>query len=101
MRARRSQHRSTDINAHLPQSAPAIRISYVTTIAEVEKLAFDLPEDMRLILAEHLLASLSPVLNEADEGEAEAAQRDGEMDANPALGISLEELDRRIASRRG
>ena len=72
----------------------------MATIAEVEKLAFDLPEGERAVLAAHLLGSLPAVLHDSDEGIAEALLRDAELDANPALGISLEELDRRIAQRR-
>ena len=72
----------------------------MATIAEVEKLAFDLPEGERAVLAAHLLGSLPAVLHDSDEGIAEALLRDADLDANPALGISLEELDRRIAQRR-
>ena len=72
----------------------------MATIAEVEKLAFDLPEGERAVLAAHLLGSRPAVLHDSDEGIAEALLRDAELDANPALGISLEELDRRIAQRR-
>ena len=72
----------------------------MVTIAEIEKLAFDLPEGERAVLAAHLLGSLPAVLHDSDEGIAEALLRDAELDANPALGISLEELDRRMAQRR-
>jgi hypothetical protein len=72
----------------------------MATIAEIEKLAFDLPEGERAVLAAHLLGSLPAVLHDSDEGIAEALLRDAELDANPALGISLEELDRRMAQRR-
>jgi len=72
----------------------------MATVAEIEKLAFDLPEDERAVLAAHLLGSLPAVLHDSDEGVAEALLRDAELDANPAPGISLEELDRRIAQRR-
>ena len=69
-------------------------------MAEVEKLAFDLPETQRAVLAAHLQKSLPPVLQDADDGIAEALLRDAELDANPDAGISLEQLDQRIASRR-
>ena len=72
----------------------------MATIAEIEKLAFDLPESERALLAAHLLGSLPAVLHDSDEGIVEALLRDAELDANPALGISLEELDQRIAQRR-
>jgi hypothetical protein len=72
----------------------------MTSIAEVERLALDLPERERGALAARLLGSLSPVLEDADEGLAEALRRDAELDANVALGMSLEQLDREIEQRR-
>ena len=71
------------------------------TITEVEKLAFDLPETQRAVLAAHLLESLPPVLHDDDDGIAEALLRDAELDAHPEAGISLEQLDQQIARRRG
>jgi hypothetical protein len=44
----------------------------MATINEIEKLALDLPENERAVLAAHLLGSLPPVLHDADEGIAEA-----------------------------
>lgn len=73
----------------------------VANIDEVEKLALGLPEAQRAVLAAHLLESLSPVLDDRDEGIAEALRRDAELDANPSSGMSLEELDRQIEDRRG
>ncbi len=70
------------------------------TITEVEKLAFDLPEAERAVLAAHLLGSLPSVLFAEDEGVAEALRRDAELDADPAMGISLTELDQQIRARR-
>ena len=72
----------------------------MSTIAEVEKLAFDLPDAERAVLAAHLLRSLPSVLHDEDEGIAEALRRDAEFDANPEVGITLEQLDQRIAARR-
>ena len=72
----------------------------MVTITEVEKLAFDLPENQRALLAAHLLQSLPGVLHDEDEGIAEALRRDADFDADPALGMSLEQLDQRIARRR-
>jgi hypothetical protein len=72
----------------------------MATIAEVEKLALDLPETERAVLAAHLLVSLPSVLHDEDEGIAEALRRDAELEANSSLGMSLEQLDQRIASRR-
>ena len=72
----------------------------MATIAEVEKLALDLPETERAVLAAHLLGSLPSVMHDEDEGVAEALRRDAELEANSSLGMSLEELGQRIASRR-
>ena len=72
----------------------------MATIAEIEKLAQNLSEKERAVLAAHLLGSLAPVLHDEDEGIAEALRRDAELEANPSAGLSLEELDQRIKRRR-
>ena len=72
----------------------------MATIAEVEKLALDLSETERAILAAHLLGSLSSVLHDEDEGLREALRRDAEFGADPSFGMSLEELDQKIERRR-
>ena len=79
---------------------PRIIFLLVATIAEIEKLALDLPESQRAVLAAHLLGSLPSVLHDEDEGIAEALRRDAEFDANPSAGISLEQLDLQIKRRR-
>jgi putative addiction module component (TIGR02574 family) len=72
----------------------------MATIAEIEKLALDLSENERAVLAAHLLGSLPPVLHDEDEGIAEALRRDAELEANPSAGLSLEQLDQQIRRRR-
>ena len=72
----------------------------MATILEVEKLALDLSENERAVLAAHLLGSLPPVLQDADEGIAEARRRDAEFDANPSGGLSLEQVDQQVNRRR-
>ena len=72
----------------------------MTTIVDVEKLALDLPETDRAILAAHLLGSLPSVLQDRDGGLSEALARDAELDADPGAGISLNQLDELIAQRR-
>ena len=72
----------------------------MATITEIEKLAQNLSEKERAVLAAHLLGSLPPVLHDEDEGIAEALRRDAELEANPSAGLSLEELDQRIKRRR-
>lgn len=73
----------------------------MATITEVEKLALDLPENQRAVLAAHLLGSLPSILHDEDEGIAEALRRDAELSANSSSSISLEELDARIEQRHG
>ncbi len=72
----------------------------MSTIAEVERLAFGFPDSERVVLAAHLLQSLPSVLHDEDEGIAEALRRDAEFDADSEAGISLEQLDQRIGARR-
>lgn len=72
----------------------------MATIAEIEGLALTLPEAQKAILAAHLLGSLPSVLHDDDEGIQEALRRDAEFEANPALGISLADLDQEIQDRR-
>jgi hypothetical protein len=72
----------------------------MATVAEIEKLALDLPESQRAVLAAHLLGSLPPVLHDEDEGIAEALRRDADFDTSPSLGTSLEQLDQQIERRR-
>ena len=75
--------------------------SAMATANEVEKLALDLEEKERAILATQLLRSLPAVLDDADEGMVEALQRDKDLDANPKLGISIDQLDQKVRQRRG
>jgi putative addiction module component (TIGR02574 family) len=72
----------------------------MVAISEVEKLALDLPDHQRALLATHLLQSLPSVLHDEDEGLAEALRRDAELEGDPAAGISLEQLDQQIQRRR-
>jgi hypothetical protein len=72
----------------------------MVTITEVEKLAFDLPDAQRAVLAAHLLRSLPAILDDDDDGIAEALLRDAEFHTDPDLGTSLEQLDQQIAGRR-
>ena len=72
----------------------------MSRIIEVEKLALNLPENQRAVLAAHLLRSLPSVLHDEDEGIAEALRRDAELDADVSSAIPLKELDQRIERRR-
>ena len=72
----------------------------MSTVIEIEKLALNLPEKERAMLAANLLESLPGVLSDEDEGVAEALRRDAQIDARPDQAISLEQLDAQIKSRR-
>lgn len=72
---------------------------FMATMIEVENLAFDLSDRERALLAAHLLDSLPPVLHDEDDGMAEALRRDADLDADPALGMSLEQLDQQVKRR--
>ena len=70
----------------------------MVTLAEIESLAFKLPESDRAKLAAGLLDSLPGVLAEDDGGLAEALRRSEEMDRDPGARLShgdfLKELGR-------
>ena len=70
------------------------------SVADVEKLAFELPERDRAVLAANLLQSLPSVLSAADEGVAEAVRRDEELTTGSVHVISLDQLEARIQSQR-
>ena len=72
----------------------------MATTAELEKLALQLSDMDRAILASALLASLPATLHDDDEGLNEALRRDIELETNPGLAFSVEELDRKVAARR-
>jgi len=72
----------------------------VANILEIEKLALDLPERDRVTLIANLLDSLPPILDDEDEGIAEALRRDAELDANPSQAISAAEFDAYFRNRR-
>ena len=64
----------------------------MTTLAEIESGAMQLPENERAKLAAHLLDSLPGVLHDEDEGLAEALRRDKELESNPESGMTMEEF---------
>ncbi len=71
----------------------------MSTISNVKELALQLPVSDRASLASILLRSLPEVLNDEDGGVAEALKRRDELNANPEIGISPEELRKRISER--
>lgn len=64
----------------------------MVTLSEIQEQAMQLPSAQRASLAADLLGSLDPVLLDDDEGVEEALRRDAEMDENPFLEMTLDEL---------
>lgn len=61
-------------------------------LAEIEAQAMELTASQRARLAASLLESLPALLCDDDEGLAEACRRDAEMDRDPAIGLTTEQL---------
>ena len=57
-------------------------------------------EFQRAALASKLLATLPPVLHDADDGVAEALRRDADLDADPVAGMSAAEFRTAVAASR-
>lgn len=71
----------------------------MANISTVEELALELSTSERATLASKLLRSLPEFMRDDDDGVAEATRRYEELVANPEIGISFEELRRRISER--
>ena len=67
----------------------------MATFAEIEALAFTLPQSERAKLAAELLDSLPGVLAD-DDGFAEALRRSEEMDRDPSCSLSHDEFIRAV-----
>lgn len=61
-------------------------------LAEIEAQAMELTASQRAKLAAGLLESLPTLLYDDDEGLAEAHRRDAEMDNDPSIGLTTEQL---------
>ena len=72
----------------------------MTRLQELEQQAGKLPELERAALVSRLLATLPPVLADADGGVAEARRRDAELDANPSAGLTDKQFRAAIAASR-
>ena len=66
------------------------------TLHKIEGDAMTLPDQQRAKLAMHLLESLPAVLEEDDEGLAEAMRRDAELDANPSSGMTMAQFKKAV-----
>ncbi|MES2924397.1 MAG: addiction module protein [Verrucomicrobiota bacterium] len=64
----------------------------MVTLAEIETLAFSLPESDRAKLAADLLDSLPGMLVDDDDGLTEALRRSEEMDRDPSTCLTHEEF---------
>ena len=68
----------------------------MVTLSEIEAQAMELSESDRAKLASNLLSSLRPILDDQDDGVAEALRRDAEMDDDPSASLTLEEFKRAV-----
>jgi len=66
----------------------------MTRVQEIRQQAIVLSASEKAELAADLLESLPAILDEEDEGAAEAIRRDEEMDRDPSATISWEQLRR-------
>jgi len=72
----------------------------MTRLQELELQAGKLPESERAALVTRLLATLPPVLTDADGGVAEARRRDADLTADPSSGLSETQFRAAIAASR-
>jgi hypothetical protein len=72
----------------------------MTLLQELEQKAGQLSDAERAALISHLLATLPPVLVDADQGVAEAKRRDAELDVDPAAGLSDQQFRAAVAASR-
>ena len=72
----------------------------MSVITEAEKLALSLSDSDRARLAEKLIASLpGPFIEDNDDGIEEAIRRSMEMQEDPSMAITMEQLDEMIRKR--
>jgi putative addiction module component (TIGR02574 family) len=68
----------------------------MVNLSDIEARAMELSVSERATLASRLLYSLPPELEDDDEGLAEALRREAEMEADPAMCMTLDELKRSV-----
>ena len=68
----------------------------MTRVQEIWQSASTLSTREKAELAAGLLEALPPILDEEDEGVAEAQRRDAEIDRDPTTAISWEQLRRGV-----
>lgn len=72
--------------------APRVVYRPLVTFEELQMRALELPDSDRATLAAELLVSLPAVLVDEDDGIAEAMRRSKELDENPSMGCSWDEI---------
>jgi hypothetical protein len=65
-------------------------------LEEIQKSALELPDTQRAALALTLLDSLPSVLVDSDDGVSEARRRSAELDQDPSVGCTWEEIAREM-----
>lgn len=69
----------------------------MSVITQAEELALSLSDSERAGLAEKLIASLpGPFIENDDDGIEEALRRSREMQEDPSMAITMEQLDEKI-----
>lgn len=68
----------------------------MTRVQEIRQQASALSFSEKAELAADLLEGLPPILDDEDEGVAEARRRDEEMDRDPKAAITWEQLRRGV-----
>ena len=68
----------------------------MTLVQELRQKVDKLTDREKAMLAADLLESLPAILDDEDEGLAEARRRDAELDADPSLAVSWKQLRRDI-----
>jgi hypothetical protein len=71
------------------------------SLLDIEPQALALPENDRANLASRLLASLPPILDDADDGITEALRREAEAGADPSVVLSRQEFEAGLNGLRG
>jgi putative addiction module component (TIGR02574 family) len=64
----------------------------MSKVSDIYSQVLDLPEDQRASLASDILDSLPANLSDDDDGLAEARRRSKEMDEDPSIGMTWEQI---------
>jgi putative addiction module component (TIGR02574 family) len=64
----------------------------MSKVSDIYSQVLDLPEDQRALLASDILDTLPANLSDDDDGLAEARRRSKEMDEDPSIGMTWEQI---------